>query len=125
MATDIVSLSIQPHNDIHLDETGNLVMARNEVAIGQHVRQRLMFWKREWFLNLDAGIDWRGEVFSLRPEQKDLADAIIKLEISETPGVVEVEEYVSTYDRKSRGLNVERVRIRVDTGSAITVDINP
>ena len=124
MAVTIISPSIQPHNDLHLDATSNLVMALDEVAIGQHIRQRLLFWKREWFLDLDAGIDWRADVFALRPEQKELADAVIKLEISKTPGVVEIEEYSSRYDRASRGLIVERVRVMTDTGQALTVTVS-
>ena len=123
MAVDIISLSILPHNDIHLDETGNLVMAHGVEAIGQHIRQRLMFWKNEWFLDLDAGVDWRADVFSVRPDQKDLADAIIKARIVETPGVVSIEEYSSSYNRTSRGLVVERVRILTNTGEAVTVTV--
>lgn len=124
MAVTIVSPSILPHNDLHLDETGNLVMVTDHAAIGQHIRERLMFWKREWFLDLDAGIDWRADVFALRPEQKELADAVIKLEISNTPGVVEIIEYSSRYDRSSRGLIVERCRVETATGSA-TVTFTP
>lgn len=118
----VISPSIKPHNDLHLDASGNLVMAVDVTAIGQHIRQRLMFWKREWFLDQDAGVDWKADVFSRRPEQKDFADAVIKLEIATTPGVVEIEEYVSRYDRVSRGLIVDRVRVRTTAG-AVTVTI--
>lgn len=118
----ILSPSIKPHNDLHLDAAGNLVMVQDAYAIGQHIRQRLMFWKGEWFLDLDAGVDWKNEVFARRPEQKDFADAVIKREIATTPGVVSIDEYVSRYDRATRGLIVDRVRADTDAG-AVTVTL--
>jgi hypothetical protein len=118
----IISPSILPHNDIHFDATGNLVMAVDEVAIGQHVRQRLMFWKGEWFLDTEAGVDWRGEVFSLRGDQSGLADAVIKAAVAGTPGVEAIEEYSARYDRASRGIKADRIRIRVSTGKTVALN---
>mgnify|MGYP001472135756 CR=1 FL=1 len=116
-----LSPSILPHNDLHIDAGGNLVMVTGAAAIGQHIRQRLMFWKGEWFLDTLAGVDWRGDVFSLQPQQKELVDATIKAEIIGTPGVVDIEEYSSRYDRANRGLIVDRVVVRVDTGATVVI----
>ena len=118
----IISPSILPHNDLHFDEAGSLVMAADEAAIGQHVRQRLMLWKGEWFLDTDAGVDWRGEVFSLRSDQAALADAVIKAVVAETPGVEAIEEYAAHSDRTSRGVIVDRLRIRVSGGQTLTLN---
>ena len=118
----IISPSILPHNDIHFDAAGGLVMAVDETAIGQHVRQRLKFWRGEWFLDTQAGVDWRGEVFSLRSDQAGLADAVIKAEVAGTPGVEAIEEYSARYDRASRGIRVDRLRIRVSTGQTVALN---
>jgi hypothetical protein len=119
--TEALSISIQPHNDIHFEADGNLAMARGHVAIGQHVRQRLKFWRGEWFLDTDAGVDWLNEVFNLRGDQAALADALVKAEIAGTPGVEKIESYSARYDRVSRGLKIDRIVLRVAGGSSITV----
>ncbi|WP_406858483.1 hypothetical protein ABEG18_12985 [Alsobacter sp. KACC 23698] len=106
---DVTGLSILPHNDVHLDESGNLVMAADAQAVGQHVRQRLMFWRSEWFLNTAAGIDWTRYVLGRPPSDQPIAEAIIKAEILATPGVTEILEFDVSVDRAGRGLKINRV----------------
>lgn len=120
MAT-VVGLSIQPHNDLHLDATGNLVLVYDAEAIGQHIRQRLMFWKGEWFLNEDAGIDWTRYVLGRPPSEQDIAEAVIKREILATPGVTEILEFSASYDRRSRGLLIERCRVMTTFDDALDI----
>lgn len=108
MAT-AVGLSVQPHNDLHLDDTGSLVLAYDAEAVAQHVRQRLMFWRREWFLNEEAGVDWTRYVLGRQPAEQAIAEAVIKREILATPGVSEIVVFDAVYDRASRGLRIDRV----------------
>lgn len=96
-------------NDWHLEATGNLAVVTDAEAVGQHVRQRIMAWKNEWFLNPDAGIDWTRYILGRPPSEREIAEATIKREILDTPGVVAILEFVSEYDRRSRGLRLTRV----------------
>lgn len=108
---DFVGLSIQPHNDLRLDETGSPVLVFDAEAIGEHIRQRLMLWRGEWFLNTDAGVEWTRYVLGRPPSELPLAESIIKAEIAATPGVSEILEFSAVYDRASRGLRIERCQV--------------
>lgn len=108
---DFVGLSIQPHNDLALDETGSPVLVYDAEAIGQHIRQRLKLWAGEWFLNTAAGVEWTRYVLGRPPSEMPIAESIIKAEIAATPGVSEILEFSAVYDRASRGLRIERCQI--------------
>jgi len=108
---EFVGLSIQPHNDLRLDETGSPVLVFDAEAIGEHIRQRLMLWRAEWFLNLDAGVEWTRYVLGRPRSEMPLAESIIKAEIAATPGVTEILEFSAVYDRASRGLRIERCQV--------------
>lgn len=97
-------------NDWTVDPaTGTLAVVRDAAAVGQHVRQRIMAWKNEWFLNPDAGIDWTRYVLGRPPSEREIAEATIKREILATPGVTAIIEFESEYDRRSRGLRLTKV----------------
>jgi hypothetical protein len=108
---DFIGLSILPHNDLQLDETGSPVMVTDAEAIGEHIRQRLTFWNGEWFLNTEAGIEWTRYILGRPPGEMPLAESIIKAEIAATAGVSEILEFSAVYDRASRGMRMDRVQI--------------
>lgn len=105
---DFIGILIEPHNDIRLDASDNLAMTYDSEAIGQHVRQRLKFWKGEWFLDRSAGVDWTRFALGLQMAEfvRQIAEAEIKKVILETPGVTEIFEIETRYDRKHRTLEV-------------------
>lgn len=108
---DFVGLSIQPHNDLRLDSSGSPVLVYDAEAIGEHIRQRVLFWQGEWFLNTAAGVAWTTYVLGRPPSEIAIAESVIKAEITATPGVSEILEFSAAYDRRSRGLRIERVQI--------------
>ena len=57
-----IGLAIKPYNDLEVTADGNLRLVTDAEAIGQHTRQRISFFKGEWFLDLDVGLDWFGKV---------------------------------------------------------------
>ena len=110
-------------NDWHLDATGNLAVVRDAEAVGQHVRQRVMAWKNEWFLNPDAGVDWTRYVLGRSPAEREIAEATIKREILDTPGVVAILEFESEYDQRSRGLRLTKVVLQTVFDDIIDVEL--
>ena len=117
----MIGISIQPHNDIHLDATGNLVMARDAEAVAQHLRQRLKFWRGEWFLDGSVGVDWLRFALGQAPSAIAIAEAQIKRAILATPGVREILEIDVIYDRASRGLIVRRCVVETTFDASIDV----
>lgn len=111
------------YNDWHLDATGNLAVVRDAEAVGQHVRQRILAWKGEWFLNREAGIDWTRYVLGRPSSEREIAEATIKREILNTPGVAAILQFESEYDRRSRGLRVTRITIQTVFDDAVDVEI--
>lgn len=126
-----VGLSIQPSqpgivlgassNDLHLDATGNLVLAYDAEAVGQHARQRLQFFLGEWFLDPTIGVDWFGRVLGYSDAQLPIAEAIVKRTILETPGVTGIVEIQTEFDRANRGAKVPRCLVETEYDDTVNV----
>lgn len=104
-------LAFQASNDLTLDETGNLHLVYDAEAVGQHARQRLMFFKGEWFLDAGVGVDWFGQVLGFAQSRMQVAEAIVKRVILQTPGVTALEGVSTTYDRAVRGVRVSDIHV--------------
>jgi hypothetical protein len=120
-ASPFVGISILPHNDIHIDASGNLAMARGGDAVAQHVRQRLKFWRGEWFLDTEAGVDWTRWLLGRQPSEAATAEAVIKQVILSTPGVTTLRSFDTRYDRASRGFFLDKCEIEVTDGSTAII----
>lgn len=109
---DYVGLAIKPYNDLELTADGNLRLVYDAEAIGQHARQRLSLFLGEWFLDAESGVDWFGQVMGARQDRLAIGEAMVKATILATPGVSEIEEISTRYDRTSRGMIVEKCVVR-------------
>ena len=96
--------------DLHLDDKGNLVLVFGGEAVAQHVRQRLMTYEGEWFLDRAVGVPWLRDILG---EQYDpaLAEAVIKAEILDSDGVVDINSFSVRFDRSSRGLSAYDIEV--------------
>ena len=97
--------------DLALSARGDLEIVRDAEAVGQHVSQRLKFFQGEFFLDTTAGLPWipqRGRfgIFD-RPYRAGQSEALIKAEILDTPGVVEITEFEARIDASRRALVIE------------------
>ncbi len=96
--------------DLQLTDTGDLYIGPNGttftsglLGVAQAVSIRLKLFLNEWFLNLDAGIDWNailGEKYD-----SDFVRSEITREILATPGIVSVTTLSFTLD-SNRQLSV-------------------
>ena len=83
-------LAIDPDtNDLFLRSDGGLAMVTGAEAAGQHIRQRLRFFRGEWFLDTTAGMPWLDQVLGSAYDPT-LAEALTKAEILDTDGVTEI-----------------------------------
>lgn len=74
-------------------------------AVGQSVETRLLLWLGEWFLNIEDGTLFMQGI--LGKYSQATADLTIQDRILSTPGVVDIENYVSTFNPDTRRLSVE------------------
>lgn len=78
-------------------ENGDLVLTTGSDAVRQHLSQRLRTFFGEWFLNLDAGLPYFQEILVKDPNLNAI-DGVIKSEIINTPGVLELLSFNIDFD---------------------------
>lgn len=103
----------QTTNDLFLEADGNLAIVRDAKAVGQHVRQRLMTYEREWFLDTTAGVPWLDEIMGRRYDPA-LAEAVVKAEILDTDAVVEITSFSVGFVRNIRQLQIKDINVLTD-----------
>lgn len=109
--TSRVGLAIAAEtNDLYLAADGNLALARDTLAVGQHARQRLKHFSGEWFLDTEAGVTWLDDVLGFQHDPA-LAEALIKAEILDTDGVTEISDFSVSFSRDTRALISSRITV--------------
>jgi hypothetical protein len=108
--THHVGLAIGPNRndsdvaDIYLRPDGNLAMVYDSEAVAQHVRQRLMTYWHEWFLDTEAGVKWLDQIMGHKYNPA-LAESVVKAEVLDTDGVVDMVSISLSYDLPMRRLS--------------------
>jgi hypothetical protein len=73
-------------------------------AVAQKVLTRLQSFKGNWFLNLDAGVDWISEME--QRDQQPFLEASVKTTILNTRGVVSLNTFSPSWDARNRKLTI-------------------
>lgn len=73
-------------------------------CVAQRVLTRLRLLRGEWFLDVTAGTPYDTQVLGYNTKQ--LYDRAIQQVILDTPGVLSLDEYQSTFDGSSRALSI-------------------
>lgn len=107
-------------NDLFLDADGNLAMVTSAEAVGQHVRQRLGFFRGEWFLDTTAGMPWLDEILGQKYDPA-LSEAVVKAEILATHGVTEIASFSVSFIKSTRGLAIRDVDVMTIYGEGASV----
>lgn len=114
-------LSIDPDtNDLHLAANGDLAIVQGSDAVAQHIRQRLMTFAGEWFLDTTAGMTWLAEIMG-REYDPALAEAIVKAEILRTHGVTEITSFSVGFSSEVRALEIKDVQVVTAYGEEVQV----
>lgn len=80
------------------------VDAQGTNPILQDVSQRLRFFQGEWFLETSQGVPYFQEILIKDPELGQV-DAILQNTVLATPGVLQLADYRSEFDRVRRRLS--------------------
>lgn len=95
-------------------------------AIAQDIVVRLRLFLNEWFLNLDAGVDWwsyLGEKFTNTNEVALHSE--IERVVTEAPGVESITKLSLTLDPVTRGLSISFTAPTAFGDVDISTSVNP
>lgn len=100
--------------DIALDPlTNDLVFADFDFALVDDTRQimqnlaiRLRFVLGEWYLDITQGIPYYEEIFIKNPNQIQI-ESVLKQEIVQTRGILELTSFDSSFDKRRRIYSVK------------------
>lgn len=85
----MIDIRLNPGNwDLDL-EGGDLVLIQEHEETVQHIRQRLLMFQGEWFLDLEDGLPWLEEILG-KPREMAMVEALLKERIQGSPGVEEL-----------------------------------
>jgi len=107
-------------NDLFLRANGELAVVKDAESVGQHARQRLMTFQREWFLDTTAGVVWLDEIMG-RQYDPALAEAVVKDELLNTDGVEEIISFSVRFDRGHRQLAISSINVRTDYDTEVSL----
>lgn len=102
-------IALDENHDIFIRDS-NLMMVSGNEAVGQLVKQRLMAYRGEWFLDQNVGVPWVQQVM-VRPFNAVVADAVIKDTILGTLGVREMLSFSMEVRPARRELAVIRANV--------------
>ena len=97
---------------------GDVPLVRGDTGVRQEARIRLSFWLGEWFLDLTAGIDFLGRVFT-KPARPVSAQAAFRTELRKTTRVRSVQDVTLDFAGADRRLSLSFI---ASTVSGTTVE---
>lgn len=106
--------------DLYLEPDGSLAVVRDAEAIGQHVSQRLMAHLGEWFLDKEVGVPWIRDILG-KTYDPVMAESVLKAEILNTDGVVDINSFSTRFDRVSRGLSSFDIEVTTEYEQTVRV----
>ena len=117
-----MTLQLDPQTrDLALDETGALALIHGDETSAQCVRNTLLVYKGEWFLDENHGTDY--ESVMGKPPDERLTREIIREAVFQEPGVAHIDELSVEPDAHSRRLSV-RFTGRLKSGRPIALEVN-
>lgn len=99
--------------DLALDKTTHdLLVRENDLQlvsgldqVEQNLKERLLFYRREWFLDTTEGVPFFDEILVKNPNVPNI-ESILKAKILDTEDVIELLEFQTTFDAAARTLTV-------------------
>jgi hypothetical protein len=112
-------------NDVHFS---SLKIAKGDDAIAQKLRQRLRFFKGEWFLDTRLGVPYLREaggiVFGVKGPNVPAINAVFRQVILSVPQITKIQSLTFTVDTKARKGTLDFVAL-LDDGRTLTADAEP
>lgn len=98
-----LALDTQTHDLLITD--GDLSVMSNDGSIRQNLKQRLLLFLGEWFLDTTQGVPYYQYILVKNPNL-DLVEATFKDVILSTPGILELDTFEFGYTAGTRQLQI-------------------
>lgn len=105
LESDPIDLLFDADGDLAIGPDGGFQFASGLAGVAQAVRVRLLMFREEWFLNLDAGVPWYQEILGEKVDDSLLRQRIIEA-VAATPGVVEILTLTIARDTATRRIAI-------------------
>lgn len=115
-----LQLDLDTH-DLVIPDKDLVVMDDTTDSITQRLKVTLLFFKGEWFLNVEFGIPYYQSILT-RGISKTKVDGIFKTKILDVQGIESIITFTSTFNAMSREYTVT-FSCRASTGDIITLEI--
>lgn len=116
-------LALDASHDLYQGARSGIAIAADADAVVQGIRTRLLLFRGEWFLDVNAGTPWFEEVLTDGQDIRRIESAL-KTQILATPGVESILSFDLNFDRATRDLSVT---FEVDTiyGPSGVIEVSP
>ena len=111
--------------DFMLDENNDIVISARDIsvianpdAIAQNVKQRLLMFTNEWFLNLGAGTSWFEDIL-IKGQRQYIVEDILKARIRDTDGITSL----TSFELRQSGERAISVSFVATTESGVDVEL--
>lgn len=84
---------------------GDIVMIDEPQATRQRLEQKFRLWRGEWFLNVDAGFPWLGDILGQRPRAEVVRSLVYDL-VQSDPGIKTVNNLAVQFEGVERNLRI-------------------
>jgi hypothetical protein len=112
-----VQLALDASHDLTISQ-GRLQLVEDTDSIAQSLKTRLRLVRGEYFADLEQGIPYLTHIMVKGPKL-DLVRSILVEAVAETPGVVEVTEFLLTLDQSTRAL-LASGKCRINTNDVVS-----
>lgn len=116
--------------DIELDANHDIVVANGDLrlisggaAVAQHIKQRLLTILGEWFLDKSVGLPWFDTILG-KHRTLDVVEALIRDQISNTPGVQALNQFSLEVDEQSERKARVTFSATLTTGETATLSLS-
>lgn len=90
-------------------------IVKGAAAIAQRIRVRLLFFKREWFLDQRQGMPYFEAILVKNPDLT-LVQSIFRRAILATPGVLAIANLRTNFDRATRTFTIDPLEVVITGG---------
>jgi hypothetical protein len=102
-------------------ENFDLRLTSDEEAVGQRLKQTLLLFKGEWFLDQDIGVPYYGDILGTK-NSIDAIRAVLINAIQDVEGVKEIVEFSLAMNDATRILDI-KISVIDDLDNQVNIDL--